>query len=178
MEYELIFLKQKNKKMKKIINWFKKRTTNRLFIVLAAVCTIGFLIIGEFGAALIEFALFTSWIVIDREYNIIEMKDKIIEAQDKIIERKKKDIRTLVGNLADERKNLAEEREKSRNARIYGRFWMRKYLYENAKVDFINGKISANEFGKKYNYYTELIEKSLEAILERKEAQDENDTDC
>lgn len=164
--------------MKKIFNWFKKRTTNRLLIVLTAVCTIGFLIIGEFGPALLEFGLFVSWIAIDRVDNIIEVQSKTIEAQDKIIEKKKKDIRTLVGNLADERKNLAEEREKSRNARIYGRFWIRKYLYEKAKVDFINGKISASLFGKKYNYYTELIEKSLESILERKEAQDENDTDC
>ena len=164
--------------MKKIINWFKKRTTNRLLIVLAAVCTIGFLVIGEFGAALLELGLFVSWIAIDRGDNIIEVQNKTIEAQDKIIEKKKKDMRTLVGNLANERKNLAEEREKNRNARIYARFWRRKYLYENAKVDFINGKISANEFGKKYNCYTELIEKSIEAIFERKEVKDENDTDC
>lgn len=150
--------------MKKIINWFKKRITNRLPIVLFAGFTIGFLIIGEFWVALIEFSLCLSWILIDWGDDIVETKNKTIEAQDKIIERNKKYIRTLVENLVDERKNLAEEREKSRDARIYGRFWMRKYLCENAKVDFINGKISANEFGKKYNYYTELIEKSIEAI--------------
>ena len=178
--------------MKKIFNWFKRRTAIKLVIVQSAGFVIGFLAAGKFGAALIEFALFLSWILIDRGDDIIETKNKtieaqdktidaqddIIEAQDKIIERKKKDIRTLVGNLADERKNLAEEREKSRNARIYARFWRRKYLYENAKVDFINGKISASEFEKKYNCYTELIEKSIDAIFERKEAQDENDIDC
>lgn len=134
--------------MKKVINWFKKRTVIKLLIVQCAACTIGFLIVGKFGAALFEFALFLSWILIDLGNNTIETKDEAI--------------RMLAGDLADERKKLAGERENTRNAFVYANFCMLKYLREKAKVDFINGKISASEFGKKYNYYTELIEKSAE----------------
>ena len=111
--------------MKKVINWFNKRTAIKLVIVQCAAFTIGFLVVRKFGAALIEFALFVSWLVIDWEYNTIEAQDKTIKM------------------VVDD---LAIEREENRLAWSFVRFWMQKYLREEVKVDFIKGKISANEF--------------------------------
>ena len=65
--------------MKKIINWFKKRTAIKLVLMQSAGFAIGFLAAGKFGAALFEFALFISWVVIDMEYKIIEEKDKTMQ---------------------------------------------------------------------------------------------------
>ena len=48
--------------MKKILNWFKKRTASKILIVLFAALTIGFLVAGMWGPALIEFAFFLSWL--------------------------------------------------------------------------------------------------------------------
>lgn len=134
--------------MKKVINWFKKRTASRLFIVLFAACTIGFLIVGKWEAALIEFAFFVAWVA-------IEVKDNTIEVQDK-------SIRMLLDDLDNERKQNIENW-------IYIRFLKQKYSLEKTKLDFINGKISADEFWKAYNYHTEQIEKSIEESNKRKD---------
>lgn len=64
--------------MKKIINWLKKRTASKLLIVLFAACTVGFLVVGKWGPALIEFAFFISWVALDKKSNTIEVQDKTI----------------------------------------------------------------------------------------------------
>ena len=65
--------------MKKILNWFKKRTASKILIVLFAALTIGFLIAGQWGPALIEFAFFLSWVALDLKSNAIEVQGNTIK---------------------------------------------------------------------------------------------------
>lgn len=143
--------------MKKILNWFKKRTASKLLIVLFAACTIGFLIVGKWGPALIEFAFFISWVALDRKDNALEVQDKTIKM--------------LVGDLADKREDVLD-------GLTFWSLWMHKYMFAKAKLDFINGRITGDEFGKQYNYYSDKIEQDIKIIEDRqkrKEANDEND---
>jgi hypothetical protein len=144
--------------MKKVINWFKKRTVNKIIIVMFAVCTICLLIVGEWWNALIEFAFFVAWVVIDLNDNTIEVQGNTIKM--------------LVGDLTEKRKDVLD-------SALYLSFWMHKYMFAKAKLDFINGRISGDEFGKQYNYYSDKIEQDIKLIdgrENRKEAQDENDS--
>lgn len=123
--------------MKKILNWFKKRTASKLLIVLFAACTIGFLIVGKWGPALIEFAFFLSWIALDLKNNALEVQDNTI--------------RMLVKDSADYRDYVIF-------CSAYRGYWHYMYLLADSKVRFTQGKIAADEFGKLYNDYTEQIE--------------------
>lgn len=142
--------------MKKILNWFKKRTASKILIVMFAVCTIGFLIAGMWGSALIEFAFFLSWLALDLKDNKIEVQGKTIEM--------------LSGDLKYEREECMEHC-------MYQICWMHKYSLVKAKLDFIHGRISASEFGKTYNYYTERIEQDIQNIDDMKKRKEEKDED-
>lgn len=132
--------------MKKILNWFKKRTASKILIVLFAALTIGFLVAGMWGPALIEFAFFLSWVALDLKSNTIEVQGNTIKM--------------LVGDLADEREELLDSWH-------YRLFWMHKYMFAKAKLDFINGRITGDEFGKQYNYYSDRIEQDIKLIEDR-----------
>lgn len=123
--------------MKKILNWFKKRTASKILIVLFAVFTLGFLIAGMWGPALIEFAFFIAWVALDLNNNTIEVQDNTI--------------RMLVKDSADYRDYMLFV-SAQRN------YWKYMYLFADSKVRFTQGKISADEFGKSYNEYIEQIE--------------------
>lgn len=137
--------------MKRIICWFRKRTVNKLLIVLFAVCTIVSLIVGKLWVALIEFTFFTMWIGIDMYEAVIDAKEDTVSL--------------LYGAL---KCNL----EKSSINLRYGILWKHKYFLANAKVDFINGKIDAKEFGKIYNTYAYVIEQDLKNIKEEEKKGD------
>lgn len=137
--------------MKKILKWFKKRTASKIIIVLFAALTIGFLVAGKLGPALIEFAFFLSWVALDMKNNALEVQDNTI--------------RMLVGDLADKREDVLD-------CILYWPLWMNKYMFAKAKLDFINGKISGDEFGKTYNYYTDRIEQDIKNIEDRQNKKD------
>lgn len=132
--------------MKKILKWFKKRTASKIIIVLFAACTIGFLVVGEWCLALIEFAFFLDCVALDLKNNDIEVQGNTI--------------RMLVGDLADKREDVLD-------GITYGSLWMHKYMFAKAKLDFINGRISGDEFGKQYNYYSDKIEQDIKLIEDR-----------
>ena len=144
--------------MKKILNWFKKRTASKILIVLFAAITIMFLILGKWGAALIEFAFFLAWVALDIKSNTIEVQGNTIKM--------------LVGDLATERKTLLDSWD-------YRSLWMHKYMFAKAKLDFLNGRITGDEFGKQYNYYSDRIEQDINIIEDRQSRKevkkDEND---
>lgn len=132
--------------MKKILKWFKKRTASKIIIVLFAACTIGFLVVGKWGLALIEFAFFLACVALDLKNNAIEVQGNTI--------------RMLVGDLADKGEEVLD-------GSTYWSLWMHKYMFAKAKLDFINGRISGDEFGKQYNYYSDKIEQDIKLIEDR-----------
>lgn len=132
--------------MKKILKWFKKRTASKIIIVLFAACTIGFLVVGKWGLALIEFAFFLACVALDLKNNAIEVQGNTI--------------RMLVGDLADKGEEVLD-------GITYWSLWMHKYMFAKAKLDFINGRISGDEFGKQYNYYSDKIEQDIKLIEDR-----------
>lgn len=132
--------------MKKILKWFKKRTASKIIIVSFAACTIGFLVVGKWGLALIEFAFFLACVALDLKNNAIEVQGNTI--------------RMLVGDLADKGEEVLD-------GSTYLSLWMHKYMFAKAKLDFINGRISGDEFGKQYNYYSDKIEQDIKLIEDR-----------
>lgn len=132
--------------MKKILKWFKKRTASKIIIVSFAACTIGFLVVGKWGLALIEFAFFLAFVALDLKNNAIEVQGNTI--------------RMLVGDLADKGEEVLD-------GITYCSLWMHKYMFAKAKLDFINGRISGDEFGKQYNYYSDKIEQDIKLIEDR-----------
>lgn len=132
--------------MKKILNWFKKRTASKILIVLFAVLALGFLIAGMWGPALIEFAFFLAWVALDLKSSTIEVQGNTI--------------RILVGDLADKREDVLD-------GMTFWSLWMHKYMLAKAKLDFINGRMTGDEFGKQYNYYSDKIEQDIKLIEER-----------
>lgn len=132
--------------MKKILKWFKKRTASKIIIVLFAACTIGFLVVGKWGLALIEFAFFLACVALDLKNNAIEVQGNTI--------------RMLVGDLADKGEEVLD-------GIAYWSLWMHKYMFAKAKLDFINGRISGDEFGKRYNYCSDKIEQDIKLIEDR-----------
>ena len=131
--------------MKKIINWFKKRTASKILIVLFAALTIGFLVAGMWGPALIEFAFFLSWVALDLKNNAIDVQDNTI--------------RMLVKDSEDNRDYVIF-------VSFLRQYWKYMYCLADAKVRFMNGKITAEEFGKLYNHYTDSIEENQNKLTQ------------
>ena len=78
--------------MKKILNWFKKRTLNKVLMVLFAAEAIILVIFGKWWVAFVPLGFFLSWILID-------IKQRAIEAQDNTINLLMRDNKQLKGKL-------------------------------------------------------------------------------
>lgn len=141
--------------MKKIINWFKKRTMSKLLIVLFAVCTIGFLAVGRWWPALIEFAFLLSWVAMDLKDGRIESLKKACLCQDNTID-------LLI-------KDNEDEHRRSEMFVLYLSYWKDMYGLADTKARYCQYKINSTEFRKLYDYYIDHIERDRKELKEFRE---------
>lgn len=78
--------------MKKILNWFKKRTLNKVLMVLLATEAVTLACFGKWQIAFVPLGFFLSWLVID-------IKQRAIDAQDNTINLLMRDNKQLQGKL-------------------------------------------------------------------------------
>lgn len=147
--------------MKKILNWFKKRTVNKILIAVFSSETIWMLSIGQFDVAIITLGFLLSWFIIDA-------KESTIECQDRTIHQLFGDIEYLK-DVA--RQDVCKDIVYNKNIQIKHAekvYWFNKYLLEFTKVQFCKRMMSCSEYIKRLNNLEEEVRHSKEILDETK----------
>lgn len=132
--------------MKKILKWFKKRTFNKMTVVVSVVAAIVLLIAGNVPLAASHLLIALSWVV-------IESKEGAIEVQWRTI-------RILIGDN-ENLKGLLDIKTAT------SEYWFFKFCQERTKVDFCKRKVSCSKFIEKLGEFEIMVQRAKARCDER-----------